>query len=106
LPGRSSSSYVHSRCLDRQFDPGHQEGINDPYASEKEAVKFFRVLFVSCIKKYQDHVAELLTSSAEQRLAHVLLRLANLDRKGPLDSQLPKLSHQVRQEPVKQALMF
>ena len=31
---------------------------------------------LSSVKKYQDHVAELLTSSAEQRLARVLIRLA------------------------------
>ena len=39
---------------------------------------------LSSIKKYQDHVADLLTSSAEQRLARVLLRLAHLDEKGPV----------------------
>ena len=31
-------------------------------------------------KNYRDHVAESLTSSAEQRLARVLLRLAHLDK--------------------------
>src|SRR6202790_1569229 len=35
---------------------------------------------LSAIKEYQDHIADLLTSSAEQRLARVLLRLANLDK--------------------------
>jgi len=34
----------------------------------------------SLVKKYRDRVAELLTSSAEQRLARVLLRLAHLDK--------------------------
>src|ERR1044071_4237390 len=48
---------------------------------------------LSSIKKYEDHVAELLTSSAEQRLARVLLRLANLDRKGPSVSELPTDRH-------------
>jgi CRP/FNR family cyclic AMP-dependent transcriptional regulator len=100
LPGRPSSSYVHGRCLDRQFDPGHQEGINDPYASEKKLSNSFVSYLLSCIKEYQDHVAELLTSSAEQRLARVLLRLANLDRKGPSDAQLPALSDQVLAEMV------
>ena len=38
---------------------------------------------LSSVKNYQDHVAELLTSSAEQRLARVLLRLAHLDKKRP-----------------------
>jgi CRP-like cAMP-binding protein len=55
---------------------------------------------VSSIKKYQDHVAELLTSSAEQRLARVLLRLAHLDKNGPAVIEIPILSHQVLAEMV------
>src|SRR5882672_9712788 len=38
---------------------------------------------LSSVKSYGDHVAQLLTSSAEKRLARVLLRLAHLDKKGP-----------------------
>ncbi len=55
---------------------------------------------LSSVKLYQDHVAELLTSSAEQRLARVLLRLAHLDRRGPPASEIPVLSHQVLAEMV------
>jgi CRP-like cAMP-binding protein len=55
---------------------------------------------VSSIRKYQDHVAELLTSSAEQRLARVLLRLAHLDKKGPPIVEIPVISHQVLAEMV------
>ncbi|MFY9690298.1 MAG: Crp/Fnr family transcriptional regulator [Candidatus Acidiferrales bacterium] len=55
---------------------------------------------LSSVKLYQDHVAELLTSSAEQRLARVLLRLAHLDRRGPPASEIPILSHQVLAEMV------
>jgi CRP-like cAMP-binding protein len=55
---------------------------------------------VSSIKEYQDHVAELLTSSAEQRLARVLLRLAHLDKSGPPLVEIPILSHQVLAEMV------
>ena len=55
---------------------------------------------LSSVKLYQDHVAELLTSSAEQRLARVLLRLAQLDRRGPPASEIPVLSHQVLAEMV------
>ena len=55
---------------------------------------------LSSVKKYQDHVAELLTSDAEQRLARVLLRLAHLDRRGPAVVAIPTLSHQVLAEMV------
>lgn len=55
---------------------------------------------LSSIKKYQDHVADLLTASAEQRLARVLLRLAHLDKNGPAVVEIPVLSHQVLAEMV------
>ena len=55
---------------------------------------------VSSVKNYQDHVAQLLTSSAEQRLARVLLRLANLEKKGPPVVEIPVLRHQVLAEMV------
>lgn len=55
---------------------------------------------LSSIKTYQDQVAELLTSSAEQRLARVLLRLAHLDRRSPPVAGLPTVSQQVLAEMV------
>jgi CRP/FNR family cyclic AMP-dependent transcriptional regulator len=55
---------------------------------------------LSSVKHYRDHVADLLTSTAEQRLARVLLRLAHLDRKGPTVVVIPLLSHQVLAEMV------
>src|ERR1700722_13515553 len=55
---------------------------------------------LSSVKNYQDHVADLLTSSAEQRLARVLLRLAHLNEKGPPVAEIPMLSHQVLAEMV------
>jgi CRP-like cAMP-binding protein len=55
---------------------------------------------LSSIKHYQDHVAQLLTSSSEQRLARVLLRLAHLDKKGSAVVEIPILSHQVLAEMV------
>ena len=55
---------------------------------------------LSSVKNYQDHVADLLTSSAEQRLARVLLRLAHLDEKGPAFVEIPILNHQVLAEMV------
>lgn len=55
---------------------------------------------LSRIKDYQDHVAHLLTSNAEQRLARVLLRLARLGKKGLDAVEIPVLSHQVLAEMV------
>jgi CRP/FNR family cyclic AMP-dependent transcriptional regulator len=55
---------------------------------------------LACVKNYRDHVAELLTSSAEQRLARVLLRLARLDKNRPAVVEIPILSHQVLAEMV------
>src|SRR6202790_4323581 len=37
---------------------------------------------LSSVHRYHDHVSELLTSSAEKRLARVLLRLAHLNKNG------------------------
>jgi CRP/FNR family cyclic AMP-dependent transcriptional regulator len=55
---------------------------------------------LSSVQRYKDHVTELMTSSAEQRLARVLLRLARLDKKGPAAVEIPVLNHQVLAEMV------
>jgi CRP/FNR family cyclic AMP-dependent transcriptional regulator len=55
---------------------------------------------LSNIKNYRDHVADLLTSSAEQRLAHVLLRLAHLGKNGRTGVKLPHLTDKVLAEMV------
>jgi CRP/FNR family cyclic AMP-dependent transcriptional regulator len=55
---------------------------------------------LSSVKNYRDHVAHLLTSSAERRLARVLLRLAHLETKGPAVVEISIVSHQVLAEMV------
>src|ERR1700688_60591 len=55
---------------------------------------------LSSLKKYQDHVADLLTSNAEQRLARVLLRLARMEKNGSESVEIPMVSHQVLAEMV------
>jgi CRP/FNR family cyclic AMP-dependent transcriptional regulator len=52
------------------------------------------------IQKYEVHVSDLLTSSAEQRLARVLLRLAHLEKGGAGVVEIPVVSHQVLAEMV------
>jgi len=55
---------------------------------------------LSSIKKYRDHVADLLTSNAEQRLARILLRLAHLEKDGSGPVEIPVVSHQILAEMV------
>ncbi len=55
---------------------------------------------LSSVRNYQDHVAHLLTSSAEQRLTRVLLRLAQLDKRSPALVEIPILSHRVLAEMI------
>jgi CRP/FNR family cyclic AMP-dependent transcriptional regulator len=59
------------------------------------------VAYLLCsVADYHEHVADLLTSSAEQRLARVLLRLAHLNKNGPPAVEIPFLSHKVLAEMV------
>jgi CRP-like cAMP-binding protein len=60
----------------------------------------FLFYLLSSMKKYRDHVAELLTLSTEQRLACVLLRLAHLNRRGSPVDGLTTVSQQVLAEMV------
>jgi CRP-like cAMP-binding protein len=55
---------------------------------------------LSSAQGYQDHVADLLTSSTEQRLARVLLRLAHLDKRAPPPLEIPMISHRILAEMV------
>jgi CRP/FNR family cyclic AMP-dependent transcriptional regulator len=55
---------------------------------------------LSNIKNYRDHVADLLSSSAEQRLAHVLLRLAHLGKNGRTGVEIPHPTDTVLAEMV------
>jgi CRP/FNR family transcriptional regulator, cyclic AMP receptor protein len=52
------------------------------------------------LNNYRDHLAALLTSNAEQRLARVLLRLAHLDKNAPPVVEIPIVSHQVLAEMI------
>jgi CRP-like cAMP-binding protein len=69
-------------------------------SQQNEMSTSFISYLLTSIKSYQDHVSELLTFSAEQRLARVLLRLAHLDKRGPPVVELPKLSDQILAEMV------
>jgi len=63
---------------------------------KKNKISLFLVSYLlSTLKKYQEHVAALLTLTAEQRLARILLTLAHLDRKGAPITEVPNPNHQV-----------
>jgi CRP/FNR family cyclic AMP-dependent transcriptional regulator len=55
---------------------------------------------LASLKKYRDHVADLLTSNAEQRLARILLRLAHMNKGGSEPVEIPIVSHQILAEMV------
>ena len=67
---------------------------------ENETSRSLLAHLLSRIKSYRDHVADLLTCSAEQRLAHVLLRLAHLGKNGRTGVKLPHLTDKVLAEMV------
>ena len=66
---------------------------------KKKVSNPFVSYLLSCIGDYQDRVAELLTASAEQRLAGVLLRLDSL-AEGSSAAAALTVSHQVLSEMV------
>jgi CRP/FNR family transcriptional regulator, cyclic AMP receptor protein len=55
---------------------------------------------LSSAEGYRDRVVDLLTSSAEQRLARVLLQLAHLDKRAPPLLEIPLISHRILAEMV------
>jgi len=62
----------------------------------KKKVSFFLVSYLlSALKNCQDHIVALLTFTAEERLARVLLALAHLDRKGPAIKEVLNPNHQI-----------
>ena len=63
--------------------------------SKKKIALLMVSYLLSNLKKHQDHVVALLTFTAEQRLARVLLGLAHLDRRGPPIKEVPNPNHQV-----------
>jgi CRP/FNR family transcriptional regulator, cyclic AMP receptor protein len=61
---------------------------------------FLVAYLLDSVMNYKHHITELLTFSAEQRLASVLLRLAHLGKSGPPSVEIPVLSHEVLAEMV------
>ena len=72
-----------------------KQRMNDLLRTKNEISIFLVSYLLSTLKKSQDHVVTLLTFTAEQRLARVLLALAHLDREGPPIKEVPNPNHQV-----------
>ena len=64
--------------------------------TSKELVAYL----LSSIKRHRDHVVELFTSSAEQRLARILLRLSHLNNRRRFTAEVPLVSQQILAEMV------
>ena len=77
-----------------------KENMLDLLRKQNKASNSFVAYLLSSVGNYRDHVAHLLTSSAEQRLARVLLRLAHLDGQGSSVTEIPLVSHRVLAEMV------
>jgi CRP-like cAMP-binding protein len=60
--------------------------------ADRVTANAFASYLLSVIKKYQEHLVNLLVNSTEQRLARVLLQLARSSRKG---GRIPKISQEV-----------
>jgi CRP-like cAMP-binding protein len=92
FPVRLSTAVAMTGCSIRSIPK--QRMIDLLQAKNKISISLVSYL-LSSLKKYQDHVAALLTFNAEQRLARVLLGLAHLDRKGPPIKEVPNPNQQV-----------
>lgn len=77
-----------------------EEMLRMLHAKNNKAANALVNYLLSSAQKYKDHVSDLLTSTAEQRLARVLLMLSSLDKNGPPAAEIPILSHQVLAEMV------
>ena len=78
----------------------HKQKMLSLLRKENKTSNSFVAYLLCSVADYHEHVADLLTSSAEQRLARVLLRLAHLNKNGPPAVEIPFLSHQVLAEMV------
>ena len=64
--------------------------------SKKNKTSNFLVAYLLCsVADTREQIADLMTSSAEQRLARVLLRLAHLNKNGAPAVEIPFLSHRL-----------
>ena len=96
-PRRMSTAVALTACSIRTIQ---KKTMMQMLRKKNKASNAMLAYLLSSVQKYKDHVAELITCSSEQRLAHVLLRLARSDKRGPAVVEIPTLSHQVLAEMV------
>jgi len=92
FPLRQSSAVAMTGCSIRSIP---KQKMIDLLRSKNKIPIFLVSYLLSTLKKCQDQIVALLTFTAEQRLARVLLALAHLDRKGPPIKEVPNPNHQI-----------
>ena len=97
FPLRLSTAVAMTPCLIRSIP---KQQMSRLLQTENRVLIPLVSYLLLALNKYQDHVAELLTLTAEQRLAEVLLRLAHSDSKGPVLAEIPNPTQQVLAEMI------
>jgi CRP/FNR family cyclic AMP-dependent transcriptional regulator len=92
FPLRQSSAVAMTGCSIRSIP---KQKMIDLLRSKNKIPIFLVSYLLSTLKKCQDQIVALLTFTAEQRLARVLLALAHLDRKAPPIKEVPNPNHQI-----------
>ena len=96
-PFRMSTAVALNASSIRTID---KEKMLQMLRTKNETSNSLVAYLLSSSKKYRDQVVDLMTSSAELRLARVLLRLAHQEKDGPAVVEIPVLSHQTLAEMV------
>jgi len=92
FPLRLSTAVAMTGCSIRSIP---KQRMIDLLQAKNKIPIFLVSYLLSTLKTCQEHVVALLTFTAEQRLARVLLALAHMDRKGPPIKEVPNPNHQV-----------
>jgi len=100
LVSEMTREHVKRMISKRSASPGAANDLLKKLRLNNKTSNSLLAYLLSMGKAYRDQVADLLTSSAEQRLARILLRLAHLNGKGSAVSEIPVLSHGLLAEMV------
>jgi CRP/FNR family transcriptional regulator, cyclic AMP receptor protein len=97
FPLRLSAAYAMTDSLIRIIP---KRKMIDLLRTQNKVSTSLVLYLLSALKKDQDHIAALLTFTAEERLARVLLALAHVDKQNKPIKEVPDPNHQVLAEMV------